>query len=224
MLVQPGVLMAVGRGAAELAAPIGQQLFTGSGAFIVPTGVTSICAVAIGSGGDTALANWGEWFGGGGGGLAYSNDLPVTPGESLTVQVNRSISRLRRETTSLVEASGASFDEETSRAVPGRGLVGQVRWVGGASSYALGAMFATGGGAAGYTSDGLGGGDVGISGRAGGGMSPYGGGPGADAGVAVGASSTYGGGAGENASPGLGCVRVFWGDGRAFPDTKTEDL
>lgn len=65
------------------AAP-GQQAYTtpGTYSFIVPTGVTTICAVLVGAGA-TGSSN----FGGAGGSLRYINNLPVTPGETLTVFV-----------------------------------------------------------------------------------------------------------------------------------------
>ena len=66
------------------AAP-GQQAYTsatGYFTFVVPAGVTSICAVCIGAGQAGGSAN-----GGFGGGLAYANDISVTPGESLTIYV-----------------------------------------------------------------------------------------------------------------------------------------
>lgn len=65
-----------------------QQLFTALGAqsWTVPTGVTTISAVLVGGGG---AGNVGGTYnaGGGGGGLRYINNLPVTPGETLTVFV-----------------------------------------------------------------------------------------------------------------------------------------
>ena len=58
----------------------------GTYSFTVPTGVTSICAVAIGGGGGGA-SDVNDGGGGGGGGLQYRNDITVTPGETLTVVV-----------------------------------------------------------------------------------------------------------------------------------------
>lgn len=68
--------------------PVGQQAFTTVGTFnfVVPIGVTSICAVCIGGGGGGRQTT-GTGNGGGGGGLRWINNLPVTPGESLTVTV-----------------------------------------------------------------------------------------------------------------------------------------
>jgi hypothetical protein len=68
--------------------PRDQQEFITPGfhQFTVPTGVTSISAVAIGGGGGGA-SNVNDGGGGGGGSLQYRNDISVTPGETLTVVV-----------------------------------------------------------------------------------------------------------------------------------------
>lgn len=69
--------------------PTGQQLFTSSGTFTVPTGVTSIAIVCIGAGGGGGGSDKDDELGGGGGGgaLAYVNNITTTPGQSLTVTV-----------------------------------------------------------------------------------------------------------------------------------------
>lgn len=58
-------------------ANVGQQAFTTPGTYtwVVPYGVTSVCVVCIGGGAR------------GGGGLGWKNNIPVTPGESITVVV-----------------------------------------------------------------------------------------------------------------------------------------
>jgi hypothetical protein len=68
---------------------VGQQLFTSSGTFTVPTGVTSIAVVCVGAGGGGGGSDGDDETGGGGGGgaLAYVNNITTTPGESLTVTV-----------------------------------------------------------------------------------------------------------------------------------------
>jgi hypothetical protein len=60
---------------------IGQQRFIGSGTyeFTVPLGVTSISGVAVGQAASIS--------GGGAGGLSWRNNIPVTPGEKLTVTI-----------------------------------------------------------------------------------------------------------------------------------------
>lgn len=218
-LPNPGI-MAAGAGIV----PPGQQLFTTSGTFIVPPGVTSICAVAIGAGHHAEWANWDIWYGGAGGGLAYSNVIPVTSGDALPVTVNASESRLNRGLTVLLHATRGSWDYDNSLMRGGAGLVGQVLRTGGWGGYRL-ANPASGGGAAGYTSDGEPGGGAGGSGYAGRGTSPYGGGAGGAAGAASSvAQATYGGGGGPSVDPGPGCLRIIWGEGRAFPNTNTRDL
>jgi hypothetical protein len=58
--------------------------------FTVPNNVYSICYVLIGAGGSGATTGAGKTgSGGGGGGLAWENNVPVTPGEVLTVKVGR---------------------------------------------------------------------------------------------------------------------------------------
>ena len=72
--------------------PSGQVAYTSSGthSFVVPDGVTSISAVAVGggAGGGAYNTNGGyTWGAGGGGELRYTNDIAVTPGETVTVVV-----------------------------------------------------------------------------------------------------------------------------------------
>lgn len=54
----------------------------GTYSWICPTGVTSVCAVAIGAGGGGCY-----YTGGAGGGLSYQNNISVTPGQTYTVVV-----------------------------------------------------------------------------------------------------------------------------------------
>lgn len=64
---------------------VGQQAYTSSGTYtwVAPTGVTSVSVVAVGAGGGAASGNCS----GGGGALAYKNNISVTPGSSYTVNV-----------------------------------------------------------------------------------------------------------------------------------------
>ena len=66
-------------------APSGQYTKTSGVAttWKVPNGVTSICIVCIGSGNPNGTITYTEGFGGGA--LSYSNNVPVTPGETLSV-------------------------------------------------------------------------------------------------------------------------------------------
>lgn len=79
----------------------GQILYTtpgdGTFTFIVPTGVTSISVVCVSPGG---ASTWDQ--GGNGGPLAYANDVPVTPGQTFTVQLQYAYqARLTNNTTTL---------------------------------------------------------------------------------------------------------------------------
>lgn len=74
----------------EAIAKPGQAEWThNSGTFtwIVPNGVYSIGAVCIGGGGGGAASGTNAASGGSGGSLTWVNNIPVTPGESLTVVV-----------------------------------------------------------------------------------------------------------------------------------------
>lgn len=93
------------------------QLFTSSGAFIVPSGVTSISMLAVGAGGGSA-SYLGPGGGGAGGGLSYTNNVSVTPGETLDIFVgaggtaggssggNGGNSRIERSGTPIIKAGG----------------------------------------------------------------------------------------------------------------------
>jgi hypothetical protein len=104
---------------------VGQQQFISPGwqTWTVPNGVTSISAVLIagggGGGGNNGASGPGS-SGGGGGGLRWINNLPVTPGEVLNIQVgsggnagtsysngsNGGSSAIQRGTDTLVYAGG----------------------------------------------------------------------------------------------------------------------
>ena len=65
----------------------GEQLFTESGTFTVPTGVTSIDIYAVGGGGGADAGQYSTGSSGGGGGGAYVEVIgwPVSPGDTITV-------------------------------------------------------------------------------------------------------------------------------------------
>lgn len=207
-------------------APSGQQLFTSSGNFVVPDGVTSICAVAIGIG-RTAT----DQRNGTGGALAFVNDSPVTPGETIEVYIDTSSSRLERPAQVAFLSAGAGRATAPGIVIAGTGFPGGGRADGGASSSGLAR---NGSGAGGYTSEGQTASDSSInSGFGGGGSSPYGGASGADQGVSPNSDGApYGGGGGKfytgttlvAGAGGPGCVRIIWGPGRAFPNTNTADV
>ena len=220
----------------------GQQVFTSSGAFVVPPGAYVAHIVAVGSGDEK------------GGSLRYRNDIAVIPGETLDVEISSSggQSRVLRSGTVLVTAAGGASG--TSSSVGGD--------IGGGNGGAKGtkssgtAPYGGGGGGGGYTGNGGAGGNsnnVGNSGSGGGG----GGGGGGDSGTGAnapggggggvglngsgssgggGALSTrggggssgtggtatknggnYGGGFSNSGTRGAGAVRIMWGSGRSFP-------
>jgi len=74
---------------------IGDDDYNGANNFVtytwtVPAGVTEISALVVGAGGGGAHSGPEKSGGGGGGGLAWLNNIPVTPGEDLTIRVGSS--------------------------------------------------------------------------------------------------------------------------------------
>lgn len=75
-------------------APPGQQVYTSAGTYswVCPAGVTSVSVVVVGKGGKNWAASGPngsvEMSGGGGGGLAYKNEIAVVAGQSYTVVIN----------------------------------------------------------------------------------------------------------------------------------------
>lgn len=69
------------------AGPPGNQSFTSTGtsSFTIPSGVTSVSVVCIGAGGKSGIGNSGQ--AGGGGALAWKNNISVTPGSTATITV-----------------------------------------------------------------------------------------------------------------------------------------
>lgn len=158
--------------------------------WVVPDGVYSICAVAIGSGGSgegSNTANSGS--GGGGGGLVYINDYPVHPGQELKINVGvpgKNItdgSRGARGFPSAIYANGSPIivaggggaayaQSDPGIGAGGLGISGAVIFKGGDGGVGGASSGGKGGNAAGYSEDGsdgtAGGGDGGY------GTSPYG--------------------------------------------------
>ena len=69
----------------ELGPQVGHKIYTGHSGYYtwtVPAGVTSVCVVCVGKGGDNNS--------GGGGGLGWKNNIPVTPGENISISVGDS--------------------------------------------------------------------------------------------------------------------------------------
>lgn len=99
----------------------------GASSFTVPAGVTAISMLCVSGGGGGNDIQGGGGHGGGGGGVSYTNNVAVTPGEVLTINVGSGGTRgiwsgsgnpgvagaggatsIKRGATVLVEASGAA--------------------------------------------------------------------------------------------------------------------
>lgn len=205
----------------------GQQQWTtvGSFSFVVPDGIREICGVTIAPG---SAEDLGENHGNYGGGLSWKNAVPVTPGETLTIDVGsgsgpagQGSSSIRRGGTTLISsvANGGG--------APGVNAGGGNGGGGGAGS--------GGGGAGGYVGNG-GNGAAGPSGDppalnsgggVGGGLSNDGGGVGLEGRTADFAPGSRGvtkcgGGRGEGTEAGAGGVRIMWGIGRSYPDNAVD--
>lgn len=199
--------------------------------FIVPSGVTSISAVAVGGGsGSWGVASAQGSGGGGGGALAYAINIPVTPGETLTITSGAAgtgggstpstgtaggDSFIRRGGTDLLRAKGGGVS--VLRTLGGTGgsaasSVGQFAFNGGNGGDAGSGTGGGGGGAAGYAGDGGSGGASATAGNAGTGGGAGGGGGGNASG------QRYGGpgggvsplGIGTNGAGGLAGAATTW--------------
>lgn len=190
--------------------PVGQQLFLTNTSWTVPAGVTEISCVAIGKGGNS-LVNSSQALkrGGGGGELRYINAIPVFPGEVLTIDISTAWSQIVRGSTVILRAVAG-----VNGGSGGSGGIGGVGWPGssgGTANQFDSPAIAEGGGAGNYTK---------TNARGDGGSSPYGDGNRPTTSIyGAGASRQYSNTAGQP-----GCVRVIHGDGRAFPNTLTEDM
>lgn len=150
--------------------PVGQRLFTNTtGAdvstdWVVPAGVYFISVVAVGSGGGSPTSSSsGASRGGNGGNLRWRNQIPVTPGETLTVTVGRAgnfggsgavygrPASLSRQGTILLLAGGGGYTDanETPLTSPNCGGGN-----GGVGYNAVGQYGGGGGGAGGYSGNG----------------------------------------------------------------------
>ena len=215
--------------------------------FTVPSGVTSVCAVAVGEGGRM----YSDRAGGGGGALAYVNNVSVTPGEVLTIAFGSGFSDLKYSDNTII--CRAEYGAAASTDAPGgsaANCIGDVAYSGANGTPAESPDTLTryehgGGGAAGYLGDGntefapktgyrggqnpnflKGGGGIGLQGTTVGtvgaykGAGAYGGGDGISYN-----GGNYGGGAGgleEDPSAiigtrGKGAIRIMWGNGRSYP-------
>jgi len=129
----------------------GEQIFTASGTFTVPAGVTSICFVAVGAGGPGNYDGTGVRAGAGGG-LGYKNGVAVTPGQQIAVTINGSLTELNIAGTKYTVTAG-SYNQASGVNVPGTFTSGN--WTGGGTGGNAGIGYnCGGGGAAGYGGNG----------------------------------------------------------------------
>lgn len=154
-----GATSANSNSTATVVAVTGQAAYTSPGTytFVIPAGVTSISAVAVGGG----AAGGGGGIGGSGGGLSYNNNYAVTPGDSWFVIAPSSGNTARLSTstsfpygTKIVEATGgtAFFPNGAGTGTAGGSSVSRTGGQGGNSSST--AYTGGGGGAAGYSGNG----------------------------------------------------------------------
>ena len=187
---------------------IGQQQYTTPGTYswLAPGGVTSVSVVTVGGGaGSSNIAFSGNmcnpvftWVGGGGGALAYRNNITVVPGNSYTVTVGAGGCRNQHGgnsffcSTSQVQAQGGRNLRALGVTTSGTSLAGVVLagtgGSGGSVNYTYNSNssgYPGGGGAGGYAGNGGTGGAGGT------------GGPGAGSAGTAGAGGGGGGGQGN---------------------------
>lgn len=184
----------------------GQQAFTnGTYSWTAPSGVSTVAAVAIGSGtsgglgGPDSNGNSNGGAGGQGGSLVYNNSISVTPGASYAVTVGQNSQFQQLATTGPAQAPTG-----------GTGFTGQPGGPGG-NSQGSGAPGGPGGGAANYDSNGNTNSGTGHQGNN---QGPYGKGGNGGRGGCFGPGSS--GQAGQQ-----GAVRIIWGSGREYPGNAT---
>ena len=203
--------------------------------WIVPIGVDSISAVAIGGGGGGGARDATDepGAGGGGGGLAY-DIIATTPGETLTITVGTGgvggqgagtagtaggASEILRNTTALLRATGGAGGGGGRDATGGAGGTSAVGLGGnggnGGNSAQVAGQRGGGGGAGGYSGNGGNGGNNGGNGSTG-----AGGGGGGGGGTSTGTTTGGGGGVniygqGANGAAGTASVNATGGSGGA---------
>lgn len=171
----------------DAAEPVGQKISTTTEDWIVPTGVTSICVLCIGKGGDGSST--AGYYGAGGGALAYTNNITVTPGDTLKITPG---GLAWANTTYIVYADQGRLPTFTGRPSvlvdDGGGKaassIGSVKYSGGAAGLdsSVGGKGGGGGGAAGYAGNGGAGGEGAVSGFGNAGTNGFGGGGGGGSG------------------------------------------
>ena len=137
------------RGIEQSSTQFGNAEWTTGGTYswTCPAGVTSVCAVCVGSGGGQRS--------GGGGGLGWKNNIPVTPGQSYTVEVGAG-TQGNGSTSYFIDANTVSGGGGAGNAVQGDGggYVGDGGGNGGVGSIGAHGDHGGGGGAGGYSGTG----------------------------------------------------------------------
>lgn len=211
-------------GSKSPSAAVGEQLYTFSNPyqahqFVVPAGVTSICAAAIGAGGSGARGSQDiPLTGAGGGSLSYRNNIAVTPGETLTVKTEDSYYIARA--VSLIRKDSSGVESILLRANHGYGA-GPPGGYGGAAYNAPDVIsYAGGDGMTDYNGYDVIGGSAATftaNGAIGGGLGTFITGANATSGVRYGAGNiTIRSGQFGPTIPG-GALRIIWGAGRTYP-------
>ena len=229
-----------GAGGKPFVADPGQQVFTSSGTWTCPVGVTSISVVAVGGGGggpndSGALGK----SGGAGGGTGWINGLAVTPGTDYSIVVGAGGARSLNNATA--GSGGDSYFVNATDYVTGKGgtyIVGG-GYVGDDGTDGQDTSPEAGGGQYTFTQSGVtmetgarggqdyyfaepGGGGVGLDGGTGGAGNDGSGSQGGTGGNYGGGGGVGNQGGGGNGGP--GAVRIVWGEGRAYPDTNASDV
>ena len=195
---------------------IGQQAYTAAGTYswTCPAGVTKISVVCVAQGADRGLYFSSPSYykaGGGGGALAYTNNITVVPGNSYTVVVGEQDSAgvSGTNTTFNGTSCGAGFGKCPTTGTGGAGgaVINGTGGSGGAGGSdvvgsALGRTIAGGGGGGGYS----GAGGRGVDTDGGNGTNGSGGGGGGGGYTLTSASLGIAGGTGINGSGGNGSV------------------
>ena len=200
----------------------GQVMYTSPGSYTwtVPTSVSSIHVVMIGAGGGGSAGAQPGGGGGGGGALAYKNDIAVTPGETVSINVGDGGAGVRygsagSGTNSSITTSSSSYTMTAGGGQGGQshdGGPGGTASGNGASGYpggrggnrAGGGGSGGGGGAGGYGGQGGQGGSNSSGSNGSGGAGGGGGGPNGSNGAYGGGTYPYGqgaNGAGGSSSP-----------------------
>lgn len=208
--------------------PPGQVLFSGRNlrdqTWTVPDGVTSIAVVFIGQGGNGVYGPPSSSYSGSGGSLAYYNTLTVTPGETLTIDIDVELGRGTRMSRGGSVLAGVLAPTGRNAGTGTQGSESATAFFRGGNGYGFlpNSSSAAGAGAGGYTSAGANA-PSSNSTLGGGGTPATGGGSGASAGASAGRHGlNYGGGGaflagGSIGLGGLGAVRIMWGPGRSYP-------